>query len=140
MGACGCGDFYADKVYKLPSGTWVAIQLYPGCRDCDTPLGVMVHVFNAKGAKDWRLADGEVEHVTPDEYGALLGGLPMLTPDDLLTAVKEIGYEVGEGKDQYATLAEYIEDQGRELLRSAFFACRQRVAAELRADAERGPR
>lgn len=131
MGQCGCGDFQADKVYKLPGGTRIAVQLYPGCEYCHTDLGVLLHVFTAKGARSWCISDDETEDVIPDEYGACLQVIPMLGPEDLREAVRAIGYEVNpEDDNAYETLGDYIEDQGRALLREAFFACQERLARE----------
>ena len=131
MGQCGCGDFQADKVYRLPRGTRVAVQLYPGCECCQTDMGVLLHFFTGRGAQGWIWPGDEQEDVTPDEYGACLQGIPMLGPEDLREAVKEIGYEVDpEGDNAYKTLAEYIEDQGHALLQAAFFACQKRLARE----------
>lgn len=141
MGQCGCGDFQADKVYRLPRGTRIAVQLYPGCEYCDTDMGMLLHVLTAKGARDWGIADEETEEVTPDAYGACLQGIPMLGPEDLREAVREIGYEVDPNSDDaYETLAEYIEDQGRALLRAAFFACQKRLAREGQNDKDEVPK
>lgn len=49
MGQCGCGDFKASWKLQGPGNTLYAIEIYNGCRDCETPVGLVVYRMTRKG-------------------------------------------------------------------------------------------
>lgn len=53
MGQCGCGDFYATHKLAGPNNAVYAIQVYPGCDDCDTGVAVVISRFSESEAKNW---------------------------------------------------------------------------------------
>jgi len=68
MGQCGCGNFNGIARIKAPNKTWYVIQIYPGCRYCDTSAGVLLHQMTSKELKeDWDCEDLPVLEVSP--YG-----------------------------------------------------------------------
>lgn len=56
---CECGCVGMGPKYKLPGpiGTTYTIQVYPGCRDCGTPIGLVVSHFAAEVANDHAIED-----------------------------------------------------------------------------------
>jgi len=124
MGQCGCGDFYPDKVYRLPDGTRVAVELYRGCCGCNTPAGVAVHFF-APGDDLFGLDDEPTEDVVPDEVGACVAGLPIMGVDDLAAACQWVDDNESAIGD-YGNITDWLKDHGHAILRKSIFACRAR--------------
>ena len=53
MGACGCGDFRPFAQMPGPEGAVYAVEFYPGCDDCEVPIGFIVHRFTEAEAATW---------------------------------------------------------------------------------------
>lgn len=71
MGQCGCGDFYPDFKLPGPDGALYAIQLYRGCHECQTPVGVII--TRLKGAEE--IEDWEAQHAPDLAFNEISEGL-----------------------------------------------------------------
>jgi len=111
MGECGCGAFSARKIVRVGNRI-LAVEIYPGCDYCCTGVVVTLHVFTLKDAKAFSLETAEP--FEPDEYGHAQIDIPLIGPDDLLHAAKEIGETVG--PDGYKNLIDYLSDNSLRLL------------------------
>lgn len=80
MGQCGCGDFYPDFKLPGPDGILYAIQLYRGCHECHTPVGVIVSRLKGDEIETWdaqELPDLEFNEISESYHEALL---PVVEP------------------------------------------------------------
>jgi len=142
MGECGCGATQIDEAYRIGrTKTVLAIQVYPGCSDCDYGPGVALMLFDSP-KNEW-LEGVDVGHVVPDEYGANRGrgiGVPIFDNEDLITAAKEL--EEHDPVEGYGSIAEWLEEHGAELAQGAVHKCwDRRQAAEMkRRAAKRKPK
>jgi len=115
MCECGCGDLAPDKVVRLGDKV-LAIEIYPGCRDCETGLMVVLNLFTQERAEDFMLETTEI--FEPDEQGYAEISMPILGPDDLIEVVKEMEKD-GNPLTDYESLSDWLSDHGLELLQRA---------------------
>lgn len=54
MGACGCGDYAAFARFPGPDGITYAVEIYPSCPDCRTPIGVTIYRHDESDPHWWR--------------------------------------------------------------------------------------
>lgn len=114
MGQCGCGDLNLDKVWRIGDFYLVADR-YMSCRDCQTPIGVMLSIFTKKEAKDWGLkSEGKFE----PENGYAEKPLPFFDVAALVKAAEKC--EVNKSLGEYDSLADILHDYGLELIQEAF--------------------
>jgi hypothetical protein len=84
MGACGCSDYNGGLKFPGPDGVVYTIAVYPGCRDCDAPAGVILHRFVEERDIDWHEHDPPVPFrnykgkVVEGETGEF--AIPLLNP------------------------------------------------------------
>ncbi len=57
MGQCGCGDFDGLVRFAGPDGTTYVLEVYPGCRDCDTGVMVTIYKMDQQEAVSWRIEE-----------------------------------------------------------------------------------
>lgn len=129
MGQCGCGDMNLTAAYPVAGTDAVlGIDEYWGCRECGTPLGIVVLLFDPKGREEWVEVSGlklgpafEAGEYGGGPAGELFGlTLPFVGQDDLVAAVRE-GEELKNVRlEDYETLADLLSDWGLELLQEAF--------------------
>lgn len=101
MGECGCGA--TDIAVQLPGPGDVkyGIEIYPGCRYCATPAGIVVHRFDpsaSNGAdvgEDLFLHAPEAEfhgYGNPDfEWALSEFAMPVLSSEGLMDALSALG-------------------------------------------------
>jgi hypothetical protein len=125
MGQCGCGEDVEDKAAILPDGTCVAYGIYEGCVDCDTGIGVGLRFYDTKEhCAEW-VSPKAMTPMAPTEYGGNDGngiGIPIMDVDDLVHVVAEMeseGLLVGNGRNSYGSISEWMEDNGLDLLQRA---------------------
>ncbi|MDX1527023.1 MAG: hypothetical protein R3337_00260 [Gammaproteobacteria bacterium] len=53
MGECGCGNTHPDFRFPGPPGVVYGVQFYQGCRDCDTPAGVIFYRWDENDDAEW---------------------------------------------------------------------------------------
>ena len=54
MCECGCGAFGGGFRFPGPDGIVYLLELYPGCGDCDTPAGVIIHRYqDTEEQREW---------------------------------------------------------------------------------------
>lgn len=117
MGECGCGDWEADVIYRVKKPCIIGLRVYRGCRDCDTGVGVALDFFTPKSEY---IRDCDVSYdAIPDEYGADLPGLPLFEVGDLIEASRTIDSKVGNGGNDYATIQDWLYDNGLTLIQEA---------------------
>jgi len=116
MCECGCGDLAPDKVVRLGDKV-LAIEVYPGCRDCETGLMVVLNLFTQERAEDFFDLE-PTEIFEPDEQGYAEISMPILGPDDLIEVVKEMEKD-GNPLTDYESLSDWLSDHGLELLQRA---------------------
>ena len=105
MGECGCSDFQPDFRFRGPGDKWYIVQSYPSCRNCDTPVGVILYLSTPKDAEMWGLE--HVKEVSIPSEGQLI---PVLHPrilKDRLAAwlLKSAQYTAGELMEECFTEA-----------------------------------
>jgi len=122
MGQCGCGDFSPEEVVKFGNHI-LAIEIYPGCDDCETGLISTLHVFTPEYAADWRL-EPEKEF-KPDQYGQAQIDIPLMGKEDLIEALNKIREEVD--PEEYDNFEDFLQDYGLRLLQEAFFIRRKKT-------------
>jgi hypothetical protein len=125
MGQCGCGDMnlrYVHRIEKTP--VTLGIDTYFGCDGCETPLGVVVMVFDPAGVKEWvdHFAWTPTETVQADEYGGNDGRgivIPFIGREDLMAACNDEDLSDIE-LDEYGSLKDVLDQYGLRLLRAAW--------------------
>lgn len=117
MGQCGCADGFGDYKMRGEKG-WYVIQLYPGCNDCDTPLGIELYYY----ADDDHLLDciEKVPDITAKLQREATNGnclaLAMFSRHDLIEepALKEIA-----DPSEYASVQDLVSDLGNAIRQAA---------------------
>ena len=92
MGQCGCGDFYATHKLAGPAGTVYALDVYPGCESCGTPVAVLVYRFSEDEAKRWHvpsLRDLPFDQLNGKDYDGQHAFIPIWHPKRLVDALWE---------------------------------------------------
>ena len=118
MCECGCGEFQA--IAKLPAkGGWYAIEVYPGCPDCNTSWGLGVTFIARRSEEAEYLLEG-VPDVAFDNRG--MWGVPIL---DTAVMREQFAKEAENGDDPDSE-AMYAFDEfvSRGGLRSAYYGTR----------------
>lgn len=132
MGMCGCGDNVEDRLLLLPNGWVIAHGTYRGCEECHPGPGYGIKIFDSvEHARRW--IDVELEAAKPDEFGGNDGGGfggGLFEVCDLAEAARYIergGSTVGESGDQYASVADFMEDFGLAIVQDAMELSRKRL-------------
>lgn len=126
MGECGCGEMDNDKVVRMGKNI-MGIEIYPGCRYCDTGIIVTLNLFTRKEAKVFDLEASET--FAPDEHGFSQLNFPIIGPDDLVEVIEKMAEAEGMGEDGYS-LSDWMHDHGLELLQSALRLRMEKTRAE----------
>jgi hypothetical protein len=115
MCECGCGEFRPDKAVRIGDKV-LAIEIYPGCRDCDTGIMVSLHIFTTEEAARWDLKP--IEEFKPDQFGSEQMDFPIIGKEDLVHAAEAMDEADGDPfEDQgYANLIDWLSDNGLDLL------------------------
>lgn len=54
MCECGCSSFHPQFKMPGPDGKWYLLMVYPGCKNCESPVGVDIQLMGSRVAKrDW---------------------------------------------------------------------------------------
>lgn len=119
MGECACNEI-RPRVAVLVGGLIVAVEVYPGCVGCQTPMSVTLHVFTPDEAKDFGL--GEMVEITTFEPGA--GGwsrrvITLFGREELSAAVEQLAEEGVFDPDAYGSPAELFKEHGVRILQKA---------------------
>lgn len=107
MGACGCGDYPGGKKFPGPKGVVYTLVVYPGCSDCDTPAGVVIHRWNATGEdRDWH------EHDEPLEFRDYEGRVAKSGTAEHFQAIADVSAVIDAFTERFAAVR--IIDEGEE--------------------------
>ena len=92
MGECGCGNTNIQLKFTGPDGVVYGIQIYPGCRECGSPAGVIIYRFDTKNDPDAAMWLEGAKDVQWNPYGTTLADgadlcIPVLDPDKLKKAM-----------------------------------------------------
>lgn len=123
MGACGCADNAPDEIYRIGRGKYIAVASYHGCDYCDTGIGYDIRFFNEEGRKLW--AHGlKSKPILFDEDGVYDSGLMLgcVGLRELKEGAKTLIAEkrIGNKFTGYRNVADWLDDNGLELLQAAF--------------------
>ena len=120
MGECGCGMRPFDMALKLKRNVVLGIRVYDGCRDCFAGIGVDISAFTSAKSEFLESA-GERDAMPPDEFGGNGGSgyaVGLFEVCDLVSAAGAIE-ESGCPLDEYATLGDWLDDNGLDLIQRA---------------------
>ncbi len=131
MCQCGCGEIPIENGAVLPNGSVVAYGIYRGCDTCFSGPAVTVSVFN-NARSEW-LMHAKLEDFVPDEDGGNHGrgiNVGLFEVQDLKAESIELSKEakVARGGDNYATIADWLDDFGLRLVQGAMRRFDQRIA------------
>jgi len=126
MGQCGCGDINLIAARPVPGTDGVlAVDEYRGCRECETPIGLMLFFFNPEGQERWvegwsgmRLG-APLEPSENGEDGGYGWVFPFIGQSELVKAAREHEGLKDVHPSNYETLAELLSDWGLTLLQEA---------------------
>ena len=119
----------------------LAVQVFPGCKDCDYGPGVSVAIFDSPTVE---LIEGlKLESIKADEYGGNSGyglSVPVLDGEDLIAEARELCPKgtIGPGEDEYESLADWLDDNWDSLLRGAVHRRLDRWAKQREQSRENG--
>lgn len=105
MGDCGCSAFNALFKIKGPGKTMYIIDIYPSCKECFTPAGVILYKMDKKAMKEWN-CENIPELEFPDECEIYI---PVLYPEILKSKMLETVTKEELIHDEYDAQG-YIED------------------------------
>lgn len=123
MGSCGCGDGFGDFHFPGPGGTVYTLQVYRGCPDCETPLGVFLSRYKPEGAAslEWEEALESPPAPWNDRNEVPVA---ILDPEALRKVLCEyLGADLGLNRED---LEITLEDAFRECLPKALQATREK--------------
>lgn len=126
LGQCGCGDMWLTQAHPIAETEIIlAVDEYHGCRECSTPLGFRLYLFNPEGWQEWGQEWSGLKPGVPvqaDENGGNAGfgiTLPFLGKGDLLRAVREDEELSQISLEDYGSLEDLLADWGLLLLQEA---------------------
>lgn len=125
MGACGCGEGIEDHAVKLPNGVIVAYGVYPGCEDCHDGLGFSMHFYDTEEGYNTYACTNRLDEITPDcdggndGFGLALRAFGISELVEAAACLEADGSRVGEDRDNYETIAEWMQDNGLRLIQDA---------------------
>lgn len=115
MGECGCGDFVGDFKFPGPGKDIYVLDVYPGCRDCDTPAGIVIYRFTPKEAGEWGC-----ERVEKLDISSIGTGIPVLDPNILKKKMRAFAEPVKEEYDADGLVQDAVDDCFIESSRATF--------------------
>ena len=124
MCECGCSTFNAVEGYEI-GPYFIAFDIYFGCRDCATGLGIDIRVFTLAQASEMGLKVSKT--FEPGEYPTEKF-IPLFTPNNLLEAFKtshEFVDDLSEGETVYGSLEYALVNDGLEIIRQAHKLCKK---------------
>ena len=135
-GPCGCAEMSIERAWRLRDGTVLALDEYHGCKQCHQGIGVMLYFFPSERS-EW-LEDAVIENApTPNQYGGNNGlgiSVDLLEVQDLVAALPIIeetcGSITADDGYGYATIEDWLTDNGIHLIRQAFTMRAQRLRQE----------
>lgn len=89
----------------------MVVEIYDGCRYCETGIMVTLHKLTYEEAKEWDWNPDTV--FERDHLGISQLNFPIVSTEDLVNAAKQMGFEEG---DQ---LIDDLSESGLELLQRA---------------------
>jgi hypothetical protein len=135
MCQCGCSNPYIEHAYELPNRQVVAYDVYHGCDQCFSGPGLNIYVYPNKKS-EW-LRSAKIEQFKPDEYGGDGGSgiaINFFEVTDLKAEANEMeqqGCTIGPADNQYATLQDWLDDFGLDLIQGAMRRFQKRMAVTL---------
>lgn len=119
MGDCGCGDL--PGMIKLQShipGYYYIIDIYPGCGDCDLPIGAVVKLASREEVESFH------DHLPltvfdPDDEKPNHLFIPVLSQEELVEEAKEHDRE--EPITEYGSTENFLHDAFYSEIRGAVF-------------------
>ena len=131
MGECGCADVQFEEAFQIAgTQTVVAYQVFHGCEDCD--YGPSVSISFLASPKSMYLEGVPIQRVMPNEYGSGRGkhkaggfGFGLFDQEDLIAAAKEA--EEASPIEDYESLADWLHDNGTQLIQDAIARFSRRV-------------
>lgn len=120
MGECGCGDTSPDFRFPGPDGITYAIQLYPGCDYCGTPIGIIVYRFGP-GSEFWHehLPEPPWRRYSPTTVDADFM-VPIVDDETLAASIVEHTGDKGFAEDDdYENLSDALADELQHALAHA---------------------
>lgn len=123
MGSCGCSDYGGGLKFPGPPGFVYVLEVYPGCNDCGTPAGVVIHKFSESGEDSfWHRNDEAAQFRS---MGAGHTGDFFQKVFDPELGVKSLTETIGDvkthPKSDYDTVADLLADEAEHALREAIF-------------------
>ena len=114
MGACGCGDFQGHYKFSGPEDITYVLQVYTGCRSCDTPAGVIIYAMDPEELGLWGAEDLPDLPFTNGD-----ASIPVLHPkklhDKLMECMKWMAEEaLGEGMRDFGRAVYETFDEWRK--------------------------
>lgn len=114
MGECGCGSMNPIAAYKVGRNVLV-IDEYWGCKDCDTPIGITLHIFSPSKAAEVldRKVTEKFQPEPPTSWSEKVIGF--IGEKELLDAAEKFE----DGWKEYDTFRDFLCDFGLEFLQEA---------------------
>jgi hypothetical protein len=121
MCECGCGDMNAIVSFEIGNNILI-VDEYLGCDDCDTPLGIVLHLMDKKEAENWveKSSIKSFRHDESREEGNGARYFSFIGKNELVAAAEEMDKEFESHPfSDYSCLADFMQDYGLELLQKA---------------------
>ena len=112
MGECGCGSMNIVDSF-LVGNKVMAVDLYRGCSDCGVDIGISLHIFTKKEAKDFCIEPKE--EFSPDEYGWKQRHVFNLEMNHVIQAIMKYADELSD----YGDLRDFLDDRKYDILQEA---------------------
>jgi hypothetical protein len=116
MGECGCGSTVPHKILKVGKSV-MYVELYRGCDYCDTGIMVTVGMVTPDVAEMNGWKPDEIFEAGKDGWSQF--DFPIISPEDLIDAVKKMKCNDAVGEGGYDSLTDWLQDSGLELLQTA---------------------
>jgi hypothetical protein len=116
MGECGCGSTVPHKILKIGKDV-MYIEIYRGCDYCGTGIMVTVGMVTPEIAEMNGWEPTKIFKTGKDGWDQL--DFPIITPEDLIEAVKKMKCNDAVGENGYDNLTDWLSDSGLELLQTA---------------------
>jgi hypothetical protein len=109
---CGCGEFSPSYQFAGPDGLTYTLSIYPGCKDCETPAGVVINRMTPEDVSEWDVASVPQLPIVAYSKRSVSGecGIPVLDSRLLTEKIAEAISPLADVAKEYDSASDMLSD------------------------------